>query len=239
MGASPVQFVDYSQLGEQGALPTLPPGEACLAGPAVVWAAESQRNPFCSAILLGEKLLLLGESGLRVLRTDLPFSVQCATVNGAWIGMAGNTACLLNENNLLLVDIAGPGSEGKTCQIEDGPFQVIMDGPVIYLTTPKGIQCIKSRSGERVFDVVEWPAGAVPKPPKDAAAAAAMPSPNPNDPFATPYQTMGPYRTPTYAPPGQQDQNWRQPATLGHVERGVLYTVSLPGRVVAIGEAAK
>ena len=233
LGAAEVQCVDYAQLGKQA---VLPPGDICLAGPAVAWAAETRQNPFGSAVLLGEKLLLFGEGGLRVLRTDLPLSAECANVNGTWLGMAGNTACLLGDNNLMLADFTAHGLEVRSFQSEGGFLQVILDGAVIYLTTPKGIQCIRAHDGQKVFDVVDWPAGAAAKAAKDALSAAS-PS-DPNDPFgAPPPPAMNPYGGGNVANP--QDQNWRQPAGLGCVERGVLYTVSLPGRVVAVGAGGK
>ena len=139
----------------------------------------------------------------------------------------GNTACLLaDDGSLTLVDLTDGGSRTqRTVPAVNGPCdQYVLDGPVIYMTSAAGIQCIKARTGETVFSTREWPKGAL----RETASTSAAVVPPPNGLVLNPY-------TP-YGTPSQPDPNGRQPPTLGRAEGGVLYTVSLPSRVVALAE---
>jgi outer membrane protein assembly factor BamB len=229
---TPVEYVDYLQPSQVGGQPG---GEVCLSGPAVAWAVEAKQNPACWAVLRDGHLLLAGQTGLKTLRTDLPLSATSCGMSGMLLGIVGNTVCLLDDNgNLTLLDAAsGAGrTQHAIPPINAQCDQFILDGPVLYMTGPQGIQCIKARTGEKVFSMRPWPKGAlrnVASPPA-AAAGAALPTPYP---VATPF---GYGVAPAYVNNQPDPAILRQPPTLGHAEGGVLYTVSQPGRVVALGE---
>jgi hypothetical protein len=257
--ATAVQYVDYTQAGQGNGQGVGQPGlEVCLSGPAIAWAAEAKVNPSCWAVLRDGQLLLGNQGGLKTLRTDLPLSASSFAMNGMPLGMVGNTACLLDDNgNLTLGDVTADPDHAPTQvpPVNAQGAQCILDGPVIYMTGPQGIQCIKARSSEKVFSLRPWPKGALPEAvnPSAAAAVAAPPAawdsyaPGPAVPSygtapaayagpAYPVYTPSSYGGPGYATPAQPDPSWRQSPALGHAEGGVLYTVSLPGRVVALGD---
>lgn len=238
--AQPAVFVDYSQPLRGG----LPSGEMCLSGPAVVWAALDRQGVPRQAALVGPWVLLLDPSGISVVRTDLPLGGKRLMVQAALVGVSGRTACLVSGNELLLVDVADGTARrfGLQDQPSPSPYPLpvtaVVDGPLVYVSGPRGILCLNARTAQRVFQA-DWP--------KDLASAAASSTPSPSSPLApSPYAaTPGVSYVITSSPYGPSsgmavDPYGRRivPSGVLRVGPGRIYATPSPSRVAALKERA-
>ena len=253
----PVQYVNYLQPTAPSAMP---PGGLSLAPPAVVWAALAKSGTPRHAELIDRLLLLFDPSGIQIIDTDLPLASKRVEVTGQFVGMAGRIACLAAGSQLSLIDV----TDGtlKQCSVQEvagkalAPFQAAVDGPLVYLTGPGGIACVKAATAEQVFHAT-WPKEitlpAPPEPKKPAPSAvtvrkpyAPAPPPHMHGPSyvpapTSPYVAAGPpYMPPSISSPVAVPAGQAAAAVLPSVacvDRGVLYTVVTPTRVVALTES--
>jgi hypothetical protein len=224
-GAPPVQLVTAygSGMGGGAVVGMGPYGyraaaqATALAAPAVVWAEQAGDR---LGVVSGPFLLLFGQSGLVLANTELPVVAAHASASGAFVGVSGNTACLLSQGALTLVD--APTGRVKTMPLQElaagkpnARLGAAVSGPSVYVAGPGGIACVIARSGARVF-LAPWPEGA-----RDQGDDASAGSLN--------YRLAGISRVVSgrWTPPVP-------PADL--VADGALYLVAGPSRVAAIVE---
>ena len=150
------------------------------AAPAVVWAANATAERL--ALLVGDRVILVSRNEMRILRLDLPLAGKQVSCSGAFVGMAGRTACFLNPSGLTLVDIvrgeahsvkadavlrrdlrssAGKRPAGSPSGQQAVRLQAAIDGPLVYITGPGGVMCVNARLRRKVL-AAAWPEGAKP-----------------------------------------------------------------------------
>jgi hypothetical protein len=170
------------------------------AAPAAVWAANATAERL--GLLVGERVLLVAPNELRALRLDLPLAGKVVACSGAFVGMAGRTACFLDQGGITLVDIvrgeshrfeagevsgrrgiqsgpggAAPGVRGTTTQGAGAVrLQAAVDGPLVYVTGPGGVMCVNARLRRKVL-AAAWPEAAKPAEKKTKLAATPPPQP--------------------------------------------------------------
>jgi len=270
----PPQYVDYLQ---QGRIMSSTPGGIRLASPAVIWASSVRQGTPRSAVLQDKRMLLVDQSGVQVVRTDLPLASKRLGAGGQFIGMAGHVACWFSGNTLQLAD-AGKGTMNQVmlndvqalpgATLNPGysplapqpvytpparpganpvtpiPLQFAIDGPLVYVTGPGGILCLKAATASRVF-MMPWPEGALPAAKTvNPAARASAPSPNVVYPPGSipPPMISHSHISPVYfsssmpMPMNPQQAVVTCGPTAGCVDRAVLYTLTSPRCVVALAE---
>ncbi len=159
-----VQYFDFLQRQASGWSPSrggMQP--VALTSPSVLWA----RAPHARlGLLCKERLLLMQEGALQVLRLDLPVAARRVNVSGTFIGLAGNRCCFLQGAQLQMVDLAS--GQSSTCAVDavhegaQAPWiQACVDGILVYASGPEGIACVNTRTGATVFSA-PWPASVRP-----------------------------------------------------------------------------
>ena len=128
----------------------------------MVWAQNVGQQRM--GVLAGDRLLLFGPSGLLIVRLDVPFKSKAVSATGAFVGLAGRTACLLQASHLALIDVVS--GDVKTFPLKDitegrGAVQAALDGLMVYVTGPKGILCVNARTRQSAF-TASWPAALAP-----------------------------------------------------------------------------
>jgi len=159
----PPQYVMYSQPSATAWSPaSVSAGGTAFASPGAVWASPQQAFQPRLAALAGNRLLLFGSYGLLLLPLDFPFGAKHVPASGIFVGLAGRTACLIAQNQvLLLIDVLdGTRREFDLKEVTGGyanaEIQAVTDGPLIYLTGPGGALCLNAHKAERIFKAA-WP----------------------------------------------------------------------------------
>jgi len=226
------RYVNYLQADSQHVASS---SRVRLTAPAVVWAANVQSGATRCARLLEGRLLLFDQSGLDIVRTDLPFAGKRVNVAGQLIGIVGRKACLLVGNQIQLVDVTS--GETQQCDLQEitqgrvmTPIQVVLDGAWAYALGPGGILCVNTNTARRSFRV-DWPDELLPATATPAAGSAApVPSYGQTPNVSTVYYGSPP--TPSvsiyHGVPGM-----RAPS-LSCVDRGVLYATVAPNEAAAL-----
>lgn len=233
-----------------------------LVAPAAEWAANAASVQSRYGLVDRDRLLLFGSQQFCVVRLDLPFHSETVEVDGTFVGMSGNVACVLRADALTLADTvsgqtakfsltpeadAGPLEEVSDVVFANGQIirgaagasvgrlQAVVDGPVVYLSTPQGITCVNAQTAEAIFSS-PWPKNVTPAP---------EPAP---EPVAAPAIQSGRYLQRSYGPHppsylwsgiALNDGQGSGPAypLVDRVQDGILLATPTPTRVVAL-EAA-
>ena len=234
-GAQSYQL-DYLQRAQYGnAFGNLQPGmRLMLTHSAAAWAgAGTDGGQMRFGLLAGPRLVMFNTNNqvLRTVRLDLPFGGGGTNGYGAFIGLAGRRACLLNSGGLAVCDpdsaaaatniplpeSAGepaPGARAPTSLI---PLEAAVDASMIYVSGPGGLGVYHARSGQRLQKAA-WPAGLAPAP-------VAAPAQN----ESVQYYPQGRYR---YSSNGN-GAGFMEPVT-AVVSDGVFYTPVSGTRLVAL-----
>jgi hypothetical protein len=145
-----------------------PGAQTALAPPAVAWAAAT-RGSRLGCVTRG-RMLLFDDAGFYVLTSDLPLAARRIEAGGAFVGLAGDRVCLVDQQALTAIDpatgrtLSYPLAGVKAGQ-PMGEVRVALDGHVAYLIGAAGIEAVNVRSGARLFDA-PWPAAVAPPPPE-------------------------------------------------------------------------
>jgi tetratricopeptide (TPR) repeat protein len=136
-----------------------------LAAPTAVWAARQHRNSARLGRLHRGYLVLCGDSGMSIIRTDLPVGGKSVPVQGTLVGFSGRSACVLGANALICVDLeTGKCSSLTLTEVSGGRadacLDAAIDGPVIYVTGPRGILCADVAGAKKIFNA-PWPSSVV------------------------------------------------------------------------------
>jgi outer membrane protein assembly factor BamB len=238
--AQQTRYVSYLEPGVYGGSPMFqaPPGGVSLSAPAVVWASQTGQGSPRRGCLLDRWLLLFDQSGFQIVPTDLPLAGKRINVTGQLVGIAGRVVCLLQGSQLYFADV----NDGtvKTVGVQEiatgpapAPIQAAMDGPRVYVTGPGGVLCVNAMAGRRAFRA-DWPAEVAPAPP----AAAANPAAPGRSAYGPPQPVFPPGATPYF--PGSTSYSAGAAGVhvppIARVERGVLYALAAPHRVVALSQ---
>ncbi len=158
-------FLDHNQQGDDvlGRMEQVKPflqGEGALVAPAVQWnSLRGLGRAGADARIAGDRLLLMGDQGLREISLALPIGSNRFGVQGILLGVAGDKLWFLNGSVLrqlslsdhrdLKVKIAGQ-AEGES------RVNAVMSGSRIYVSHTQGVSVLNAYSG-RVISENEWP----------------------------------------------------------------------------------
>ncbi len=213
----PPRYINYLEPGPRGAATSAGLSvKFALAAPAAVWSAGGGGASPRLGMVRGERLLLFGGSGLYVVPAGLPMGGRRVSVAGTLVGLAGDVACLLENGRLNCVDLAS--GKVRSCNLAEltgglggARLGAALDGPLVYVTGPRGILCADLRTGRKVFST-PWP-----------AALGSQPG----------ALVGGESYSHTWR--GLTDNNSGECLPLiGRVSGGVLYAAATPSRVVAL-----
>lgn len=137
-----------------------------LVAPAVAWAALAHSRQARLGLLERDRVLLFDQSSLLTLPLGLPLAGRRTGFSGTFVGVSGQTLCILQPAMLLFIDLRSGTTRGcPLAEISGGNnaarLQAAIDGPLVYVTGPRGITCVNARSGLRVF-CCPWPDVAAP-----------------------------------------------------------------------------
>ena len=135
--------------------------QGALVAPAVHWSAArlSQQGASLAEIIPGERLLLLGEGGMRAISLRLPLASRFHSVSGVYLGASGSRAWFLDRKSLRGVDL----DSGKTValsleglQSEKLPLRAVLSGGRLYAIGDTGIRVFNAWSAETIA-AWSWP----------------------------------------------------------------------------------
>ncbi len=233
--ARQVPCVDYLQPRGNGRIASNNPMR--LTSSAVAWASMAGQGGMRRGILIGERLLLLDQSGLRIIRTDLPLAGKQISVGGQFVGMAGRTACFLSGSTLQLVDVTTGALQSHHVgdSLRKMPVYALVDGLVVYIVGQEGMIGVHARTAQRIFQF-PWPAEVgLSGPTANASGSAAARSA-----IQRGYVVYSHYGQPHYGGgyrggyPGQYPNVQAPLEPAGCADRGVLYVTATPTRVIAL-----
>ncbi len=261
LSATPVQPTQYVSYLQPSTFSALPPGGVSLTVPAVAWASNVQQGMPRRACLMDRRLLLFDQSGLQVIRTDLPLAGKRIHASGQFVGMAGRIACLLSGTQLQLIDVVeGTSQQFDLREIAGGtsptggsygspigtvPIQATLDGSWVYATGPGGILCVSAITARRALKA-DWPAGLWPEKPAAPAATTVSANPFSGVPVGMATVVSGPMPygaaySPAHSAPSTsfpQGISGIHAPTINRVDPGVLYATVTPNHVVALTHAS-
>lgn len=139
--------------------------KSSLVAPAVVWSAgRLARRNGCEAWLGGDRLLLMGDDGLRELSLDFPVgaSPPVAVSEGAFLGVVGRQAWYLSGTQLVRVTLGETSTDAVRSysleSIANGkPVEAVLAGSRLYATGLGGVRVINALGGGAVQEIA-WPA---------------------------------------------------------------------------------
>jgi hypothetical protein len=196
-----------------------------LGAPPVVWTQQQSGR---YGMIHAGRLLLFQDSQVSIHPLDLPFTGRDVSASGVVVGSSGQFICLMSYNQVSSVDVhKGTVHTAGAAEVTDkdnkGHVQAAVDGPVIYVTGPKGILLVNPRKREKGF-FTPWPKEIAPE--EHPAAAA-----------GTDVVTVGGINSPVFHS-GWSGARGPTPTPqrfmTAFVEDGTLYTTITPGRVVAL-----
>ncbi len=152
-------------------------------GPVVFWAAQTSNERI--GLLVGDRLVLGANSQLGLHRLDMPLLGKQVSVSGTYIGRHGRLLCMMQHAGALAVvdtrdgnrhDIAIGEVSGNNPQQY---AQCVLDGPLAYVSGPKGLLCVNITTRTKVF-MCEWPEELRESEEEDEALASNVPGPSPH-----------------------------------------------------------
>lgn len=246
------QYLNYTDAAQQGM--AIEPGTGVRLAPAIVaWAAAAIAGSPREACLVGPWLVLSGENGADIVRTDLPLRSTRAWAAGEMVGVAGRWLCVLAGENLYFMDVTcgmaksfdisgesrpsdeyaaerpmGLPAAGLHGLLGLPPAQVAVDGAFVYITGPKGIRGVNAASAQQVFEC-DWPAEAgVPK----AKPGQSLP---PGVTLADWMNAQAGTIVPGASAAGIDPSAFEPlPVAIARARGGTLYTLVAPDRVIAL-----
>ena len=148
-------------------MPGRPAPTRAYAAPAVAWDGAGNRYGQRLGILTPRFVLLFLPSRVTVVRRDLPLWGRSFQVSGTFVGSYESTVCMLNNGLLSNLDVV----TGKTRthalkeimngQRVDGRIRVAVHGPLCYVTGPRGVLCLRTRTLTKVYEA-SWPGAVAP-----------------------------------------------------------------------------
>lgn len=161
----PLQLLSHFQTQQAGpgysGAPYHGSNRTALVAPAVQWAGNACSLTPRLGIIHENSLLLFDPGRLLCLRLDLPLAGRQSNVSGTYVGISGRTVCMLSNQTLAFIDPATGNI--RTCNLPEttggnagARLQAAIDGPLVYVTGPRGILCINARTNQRVF-FSAWP----------------------------------------------------------------------------------
>ncbi len=216
-GGQPTQYLSYLQTNSFSGSP---PGGVSLTGPAVLWASNLRQGTPGRAELMDRRLLLFDSSGLQIVPTDLPLAGKRVSVDGQPVGMAGRIACLVSGNRLQFVDVtSGTVKSYDFREVASAVTSFPGSGPTADVAAPprQPIPIQTAIDGPMVY--VSGPGGIVCV--NAITARRAFRADWPAE-VAPPPNVVNPNVPGVHLP------------TIGRVDRGVLYVLVAPNRVVAL-----
>ncbi|MGE0712863.1 MAG: PQQ-binding-like beta-propeller repeat protein [Planctomycetota bacterium] len=166
-------LVDYTARNGRGWQQEGSNAQVRLVSPSVLWARAMGQNASRRGLVCGSRLVLAGEGSpmgnvARVIDLDLPMFARPLPGRGAFVGSYGDLLVLLRVGAIDVLDLSGARQprtislQGLLAKGRTPRLDACLDGPLVYVSGPKGVLCANAVTGARLFQE-DWPAGATPK----------------------------------------------------------------------------
>jgi hypothetical protein len=138
--------------------------QTSLVGPAGLWSVASREGHPRFAVLNDNRLMLASNDRISTMDIDLPIAGRNNRTVGTYLGCIGQHVCFLRANEFYSINLVD-GRRGYytlndvTGGLTTSRLQAVIDGPLVYVTGPRGLVCINVLAGKRVFRG-PWPEGA-------------------------------------------------------------------------------
>jgi hypothetical protein len=182
-------------------------------------------------MMLAGRLVLFQGSQIQILPLDAPLTGRLVSASGTLIGTSGHLLYVLAHGQIVCVDVKrgtvqSYGIQEVAGDSSQGHIQAVADGPVVYVTGPKGILLVNVRNQRKAF-FSAWPEALVPKRPPAVAGERVS-----AEMLVSGLRGMvcgGSYVQTVHRTSGTSVH-----CPTARVDGGTLYTTITPGRVVAL-----